>query len=47
MELTNYYYWFKEALTPEICSKIIELGKSKIAEAEAAGRSTVALYNGR
>jgi PKHD-type hydroxylase len=46
MELTNYYYWFKEALTPEICSKIIELGKSKIAEAEAAGRSTVAYTMG-
>jgi PKHD-type hydroxylase len=40
MELKNTYYYFKSALTPEICQKIIELGKAKIEADKAAGFST-------
>jgi PKHD-type hydroxylase len=30
MQLKYSYYWFKEAITPEICQKIIDIGSSKI-----------------
>lgn len=34
MILENYYYWFKSALSPEICNKIIDYGMEKMAETE-------------
>lgn len=39
MQLSNYYYFFKQAITPEICQKIIDLGLSKIKDEIAAGNS--------
>lgn len=39
MNLKNYYYYFKSALTPEICNQIMEYGKSKIAEEKSKGNS--------
>jgi PKHD-type hydroxylase len=46
MQLQNYYYWFKSALSPENCDKILELGKSKIAMLESMGESTEAVTFG-
>jgi PKHD-type hydroxylase len=46
MELQNYYYWFKSALSPETCDKILELGKSKMAHLESIGASTEAVTFG-
>jgi PKHD-type hydroxylase len=42
MELRNTYYYFKSALDPETCAKIIKLGTDKIAANKAAGLSTEA-----
>lgn len=47
MELKNSYYWFKEAISPENCQKIIDLGLKTIADEEAAGRSCTAVTMGR
>ena len=30
MQVQNTYFWFKEALTPEQCQKIIDLGINEI-----------------
>ena len=30
MQVQNSYFWFKEALTPDQCQKIIDLGVSEI-----------------
>lgn len=43
MQLSNYYYYFKNALTPETCQKIIELGLATI-EAEKAKGNSVDAY---
>ena len=29
MILENYYYWFKEVLTPKFCDDVIKYGNSK------------------
>ena len=42
MELRNTYYYFKSALTPEICQKIIATGQAKLEADKAAGFSTAA-----
>lgn len=42
MQLKNSYYYFKSAIDPDICQKIINLGISKITEAEAQGINTEA-----
>ena len=42
MELQHYYYWFKSALSEEMCDRILDLGKSKIADLESKGVSTEA-----
>lgn len=42
MELKNTYYWFKSALSPETCQKIIDAGSAKIEADKAAGISTAA-----
>jgi hypothetical protein len=40
MQLKNLYYYFKEAIPPETCQRIIDLGKSKLQEMEEKGEST-------
>jgi Rps23 Pro-64 3,4-dihydroxylase Tpa1-like proline 4-hydroxylase len=42
MQLTNSYYYFKEAITPELCKKIINLGKARIQEETEKGNSVEA-----
>lgn len=42
MQLKNSYYYFKSALTPEQCQKIIELGESKMQDEIAKGNSVEA-----
>ena len=42
MQVQNSYYWFKEALTPEQCQKIIDLGTSEIERIKKAGGSAEA-----
>jgi len=37
MQLSNYYYYFKSALSAEICNKILHLGLNKIAEEKKQG----------
>ena len=46
MQIQNSYYYFKEALSPEICQKIIDMGNSKIESEKAAGYSTEATTAG-
>lgn len=46
MELQSYYYWFKSALSNEICDKILSLGKTKLLELETKGISTEAVTFG-
>ena len=40
MHLKNSYWWFKSALSPEECQKIIDMGNAKLAAMEAVGEST-------
>jgi len=40
MQVQNSYYWFKSALTPEQCQKIIDLGVSEIERVKKAGGRT-------
>lgn len=42
MQLTNLYYYYKNAISPDICKQIIDLGLSKIEEVEKLGGSTSA-----
>jgi PKHD-type hydroxylase len=42
MQVKNSYYWFKEALTPDQCQKIIDLGVSEIERVRKAGGRTAA-----
>lgn len=42
MQLKNSYYYFKSAISPEICQKIIGAGLKKINDVEKDGGSTVA-----
>ena len=42
MQVQNSYYWFKSALTPEQCQKIIDLGVNEIDRIKKAGGSTEA-----
>ena len=42
MQVKNSYYYFKEALTPDQCQKIIDMGDKRISENKKAGRSTEA-----
>ena len=46
MELQNYYYWFKSALSEDTCDRILNLGKVKLAELEGKGVSTEAVTFG-
>jgi len=42
MQVQNTYFWFKSALTPEQCQKIIDLGVTEIDRIKKAGGSTEA-----
>jgi PKHD-type hydroxylase len=42
MQLTNYYYYFKSAISPENCQKIIDLGLETISDQIAKGKSVEA-----
>jgi len=47
MELLYSYWYFKSALSPEICQKIIDLGIKRKEEHTQKGESTVAITGGR
>ena len=40
MQTKNTYYYFKSALTPEQCKKIIDMGDKNINELKSKGEST-------
>ena len=42
MQVKNSYYWFKSALSPEQCQRIIDRGKSEIQRIKNQGGSTTA-----
>lgn len=42
MQLTNYYYYFKNALSPEVCQKIIDHGLETIKREKELGNNTSA-----
>jgi PKHD-type hydroxylase len=46
MQLQYQYYYFKKALSPEICEKIIEMGNARIEEERSKGYSTAGFTNG-
>ena len=42
MQVKNSYFWFKEALTPEECQRIIDQGNIQIEESKQAGKDVSA-----
>jgi PKHD-type hydroxylase len=42
MNLKNSYYWFKSAISPEDCKRIMDIGIAKFQEEESKGVSTAA-----
>ena len=46
MQVQNSYFWFKSALTPEQCQKIIDLGVSEIERIKKAGGRVDATTHG-
>ena len=46
MQVKNSYYWFKEALTPDQCQKIIDLGTSQIENIKKKGGTAEATTMG-
>jgi PKHD-type hydroxylase len=42
MQVKNSYFWFKQALSPEICKKIIDHGNKQIESEKAAGKNVSA-----
>ena len=46
MQLENYYYYFKSALSPENCNKIINLGLSEIENRKSRGESIEGVTGG-
>jgi len=47
MNLDNYYYFFKEALTPRFCDEIIKYGKSQQEQLALTGGQTDKLKDGK
>jgi len=47
MNLENYYYFFKEALTPKFCDEIIKYGKSQQEQLALTGGQTDKLKDGK
>jgi PKHD-type hydroxylase len=46
MELENKYWWFKSALSNDVCNKIIDIGLTKIKEDEQKGLNTMGYTHG-
>jgi len=46
MQVQNSYYYFKSALTPEQCQKIIDMGKKRLDDIKKSGGSTEATTYG-
>jgi len=46
MSIKNTYYYFKEALSPDQCQKIIDMGEQRIGEVKKEGRSADATTYG-
>lgn len=46
MELENKYWWFKSALSDDVCNKIINIGLKKIKEDEQKGLNTMGYTHG-
>jgi len=42
MQVRNTYYWFENALSPENCQKIIDMGEKQLQEIRKSGGSTEA-----
>jgi PKHD-type hydroxylase len=42
MQTKNSYYYFKEALSPDQCQKIIDMGKERLQEIKSSGKTTEA-----
>ena len=42
MQVQNSYYWFKSALTPEQCQKIVNMGKKQLDDIKKKGGTTEA-----
>jgi len=42
MQVKNSYFWFKEALSPEVCQKIVDQGIKQIEQEKAAGKNVAA-----
>ena len=42
MQVQNSYFWFKEALTPDQCQRIIDMGKARLNEIKKKGLTTEA-----
>jgi len=42
MQVKNSYFWFKEALSPEICQKIVDQGTKQIEAEKASGKNVSA-----
>jgi len=42
MQVQNSYYWFKSALTPEQCQKIVSMGKKQLDDIKKRGGTTEA-----
>ncbi len=47
MQIQNTYYYFKSALSPEQCQKIIDMGKKQIEEIKQKGGNTEATTFGK
>ena len=47
MQVKNSYYYFKEALTPDQCQNIIDMGKKELKKIKDRGESTEATTFGR
>ena len=47
MNLDNYYYFFKEALTPRFCDEIIKYGKSQQEQIALTGGQTEKVNKGK
>ena len=42
MQVRNSYYWFKEALTPDQCQRIIDMGVAELDRIKKQGGRTAA-----
>ena len=45
MQVKNSYFWFKEALTPDECQRIIDQGNAQIDASKQAGKDVSASHH--